>query len=376
MTEYSTSISLIEHIEKLSEKHKIYIVGAGRYGKIIGKYFNMKKISWAGYIDKDDSLIEVNGKKVFGYDLVGKKDHFYLVSSEGIKAELIQQLLDRGVNSKSIGYIGDREILFDIYANLVNWKEYTVKIKQFKDKYKGKRCFVIGNGPSLTIEDLEKTQNEYTFACNSIYAIYKYTKWRPTFYCALDRYFSQEKMNDRNSLNEVMDECVAAFTSVESEAFQFRNTVNNIFFLKTNSQQNLETNLPFFSSDCSENVYVIGSILYVMLQLAVYMGFQEIVLLGVDFSFSVERKLDGSFKYNKVQNHMDIMEKSEKGLKFRDTIKKLYGHSYFADTDKQYNGYSAAKKYTDSHGIKIYNATRGGKLEIFPRVDFDTLFEE
>ena len=36
--------------------------------------------------------------------------------------------------------------------------------------------------------------------------------------------------------------------------------------------------------------------------------------------------------------------------------------------------YQAAREYADRHGIKIYNATRGGKLEVFERVDFDSLF--
>jgi len=36
--------------------------------------------------------------------------------------------------------------------------------------------------------------------------------------------------------------------------------------------------------------------------------------------------------------------------------------------------YKTAKKYADRHGVKIYNATRGGNLEVFERVDFDTLF--
>ena len=37
-------------------------------------------------------------------------------------------------------------------------------------------------------------------------------------------------------------------------------------------------------------------------------------------------------------------------------------------------GYICAKRFCDEHGIKIYNATRGGKLEVFPRVDFDEVF--
>ena len=60
--------------------------------------------------------------------------------------------------------------------------------------------------------------------------------------------------------------------------------------------------------------------------------------------------------------------------KFYKAISKKYNESYMADIDLQLAGYKAAKEYVDSHGIEIYNATRGGKLEVFPRVNFDDLF--
>lgn len=80
------------------------------------------------------------------------------------------------------------------------------------------------------------------------------------------------------------------------------------------------------------------------------MGFKEIYLLGVDFTGADEH----GGKYNHFYSE-----------------KELTSVSY---TDQVKNSYEKAKKYADEHGIKIYNATRGGKLEIFPRVDFDSLF--
>ena len=44
--------------------------------------------------------------------------------------------------------------------------------------------------------------------------------------------------------------------------------------------------------------------------------------------------------------------------------------------NEQLKAYQKAKQYAETHGIKIYNATRGGKLEVFERVDFDSLFEK
>ena len=73
-------------------------------------------------------------------------------------------------------------------------------------------------------------------------------------------------------------------------------------------------------------------------------------LLGVDFSYagSKDAKYEHFFKEE-----------------------KLVATGFTAQVSL---AYKAARKYADAHGIKIYNATRGGKLEVFERVDFDSLF--
>ena len=48
--------------------------------------------------------------------------------------------------------------------------------------------------------------------------------------------------------------------------------------------------------------------------------------------------------------------------------------TYQSETEFSWCLFDSGKHYADKHGIKIYNATRGGKLEIFDRVDFDTIF--
>ena len=109
-----------------------------------------------------------------------------------------------------------------------------------------------------------------------------------------------------------------------------------------------------------------------MLQLAVYMGFEQIYLLGMDFNYSVEQHKDGSITKNDVCNHMEIMEIEHK--MFDELIKERYGVTYLADVDLQLAAFQSAKKYTDEHNIQIFNATRGGKLEAFKRVEFEQLF--
>ena len=66
-------------------------------------------------------------------------------------------------------------------------------LKTLKNRYAGKRCFVIGNGPSLTKEDLELLRNEVTFASNRIYKMFDKTDWRPTFYAVFDESVASDR---------------------------------------------------------------------------------------------------------------------------------------------------------------------------------------
>ena len=47
---------------------------------------------------------------------------------------------------------------------------------------------------------------------------------------------------------------------------------------------------------------------------------------------------------------------------------------YNAPLDDLTQAFVNARAYSDQNNIKILNATRGGHLEVFERVDFDQLF--
>lgn len=61
-----------------------------------------------------------------------------------------------------------------------------------KDSHKGERCFLIGNGPSLTGEDLHLLKDEYTFGTNMVYKIFDKTDWRPSFHCVSDTIYASK----------------------------------------------------------------------------------------------------------------------------------------------------------------------------------------
>jgi hypothetical protein len=93
-----------------------------------------------------------------------------------------------------------------------------------------------------------------------------------------------------------------------------------------------------------------------MLQIAAYMGFSEIYLIGVDCNYAQPKMYSDNVTYVDFKTKWDQARLKKQG-------------------NQMLPQYEIARKYADAHGFKIYNATRGGQLEAFERVDFDTLFE-
>ena len=126
-----------------------------------------------------------------------------------------------------------------------------------------------------------------------------------------------------------------------------------------------------FSDDISRCVYDGGTVTYFSIQCAAYMGFRQIILLGVDHSFAKEQTKDGKITVNdSVKNHFQNYQTDDfwgSGQKDEEAV--------VFPVDFATEAFITAKNYADEHGIEILNATRGGKLEVFRRVEFDMLFE-
>ena len=110
-----------------------------------------------------------------------------------------------------------------------------------------------------------------------------------------------------------------------------------------------------FSEDISKRVYFGATVAYDCLQIAAYMGFKKIYLLGMDL---VPYK-PGDKSAVQYLNFFETDGQERKPQMW---------------VDKILRSYQTAKNYADVHGIQIYNATRGGYLEIFDRIDFDKMF--
>lgn len=249
-----------------------------------------------------------------------------------------------------------------IAANFENSK-YGKKLKNFKNIHKGERCFLVGNGPSLNGNDLNalKHNSAYSFAANRIFKIFEETDWRPDAYVCEDEFILGEIYDSLEKYN-LGEKFIPIF------AKWFKNVnVNgaNYYLQSTNKDERLATGRPdFFSDNIADHICTRSSVLLTCAQLAMYMGFDELYLIGVDHSFSHMCDKDGNLIVDEsVKDHFGNQKNGTSETKG------------IFNVDATTRGFMDLKEYADLHNIKVFNATRGGKLEVFPRVDFDSLFD-
>lgn len=232
-------------------------------------------------------------------------------------------------------------------------------LENFRSQYSGKRCFFIGNGPSLAAADLDvlHAHREITFAFNRIYNIFDQTEWRPTYYISQD-----EKML-AGCIDVVNDNQMGIKLIPIQMKWYFGLNVSGAVYFNISHQEG-EDPLDFkFSDEISCKIYNSGTVMYTAAQIAAYMGFAEIYLIGVDHHFRISQNLRGEV----------VVDDTVKDY-FTDKYNEDKDKLYIPNTEKSTLTYIAMKHHCDSRGIRVYNATRGGKLEVFPRRDFDSLF--
>lgn len=236
------------------------------------------------------------------------------------------------------------------------------RLMEMKDLHKGKRCFLVGNGPSLTPHDLDLIQNEYSFGTNMVYKIFNQTKWRPTYHCVSDSIYAT-RLKD-----ELYENIQSPLLTIEKTYRKMTKRVPDTTYVHTIASERYKVKGNLFAY-----CMVKATVLSLAAEFAFHMGFTEIYLLGVDCTNP--HAAGGHFMENYASR--DIAQSDISRIKTRmkkeDVTTEQIGEHII---DRSLVVYRLLKKYADKHGIQIYNATRGGNLEIFPRVKLEDVLDK
>jgi hypothetical protein len=227
---------------------------------------------------------------------------------------------------------------------------YRKKLKKFKNIHEGKRCYLIANGPSLIKTDINKLANEITFGMNRIYLNYPNMQFKPNYLvCVNNLVLSQ-------FASEFQKENMPVFINWQSREF-FKNK-SNLYFIGSKIMNTK------FSTDISMTINPGATVTYAALQIIYYMGFKEVVIIGMDHNFIYTGKPNEEQirTEEKDQNHF-APNYFPKGFKW-DTP-DLISTEYY---------YKIAKLQYEKAGKRIIDATIGGKCSVFDKADYNTLF--
>lgn len=258
--------------------------------------------------------------------------------------------------------------LFKIQANMrVLQSIFTSKfssLKYLKNSANTKRCFIIGNGPSLTVKDLELLNDEITFAVNNIYSIFEKTKWRPTYYAICDpiardttlEYFRQHGKDDIP-----WDDFAIRKLFLPEKIRNFVKSSKAEFISISYLDQHINSDSDFFmySGNLIYGSYNLRTVVNFCINIAHYMGFKEIYLLGVDCNYSDPvQYFDGS-KNILLRGNNNLLNISRSVMLEQGMI----------------NAYKYIKKKVNKDNVKIFNASRKTKLDVFEKVQLEKILK-
>lgn len=236
---------------------------------------------------------------------------------------------------------------------------------EFKNKFVGKRCFILGNGPSLNKTDVLKLKDEITFAVNSIFLMTQTNGFKPTFYVVEDNLVFKEnikEINDYAGVTKILPRQYAEQLDNSKDMYIFE--MDQDYY---NRSKKNRFGVPFFNDQYSETFFCGQSVTYINMQLAYYMGFSEVYLVGMDFSYSIPP--------GHTQNGNHIKSEADDENHFH---KDYFGKGKtWKDPrlGRVLRSYHRAKFAFESDGRVMLNATAGGELELFKRVNYDELFK-
>lgn len=230
------------------------------------------------------------------------------------------------------------------------WRRDTKqRLSRLKDIHRGERCFILGNGPSLRDTDLSRLRKEFTFGMNRIYMIFTELGFQTSYYIAIN--------------NLVIEQCAADIQALEMPRFiswhahKWLQPQKNLYFLYTTYTG------PGFAINAGGRLWEGATVTYAALQLAFHMGFQKVILIGVDHSFATKGKPNTT-----------VISKGDDPNHFHPGY---FGKGFrwqLPDLDTSERAYHMARHAYEKDGRQVVDATISGKLRVFPRVEYDSLF--
>lgn len=223
------------------------------------------------------------------------------------------------------------------------------RLGELKDRHRGQRAFIIGNGPSLKETELSRLRDEFTFGMNRFYMAFPELGFATTYFLSVNSLVIEQCAGELHGLP------IPKFFSWRSH--HLLQPSEDISFLYTTYTG------PKFAQDARGRLWEGATVTYVALQLAFHMGFEQVILIGVDHNFTTQGKPNTT-----VVSQGDDPNHFHPGY---------FGKGFrwqLPDLETSEKGYRMARAAYERAGREVLDATVDGKLIVFPKVEYKALF--
>ncbi len=231
----------------------------------------------------------------------------------------------------------------------LNW--YVIhrpRLKKFMNIHQGEDCFIIGNGPSLKKMDLAPLNDYYTFGLNKIHLLLEKTNLNASYHVAVNPLVIEQCSTKIERLN------CPSFISHRSGK-RIIKSLNHVYFIMTQGPY-----VPYtFQGNLLQSLHEGYTVTFVAMQIAFFMGFKRVFLIGVDHNFIANGKVnEKQYLSGDDPNHFDPTYFSNKEW-------------HLPDLEASELSYHLARFFYSRDSRNIYDATLNGKLNIFPKISYE-----
>ena len=233
-------------------------------------------------------------------------------------------------------------------------------ISKYWNIHKGKRCFILGSGPSILKQDLSLLKDEITFCSNWFINHEQINRINVNYYCAYDINFVKPQPNQQ-WIEKLSNYNFAKFFPLDWKKLNI--PLKGISYVKYCGETKVYE-LNKFSTDPINIGFYDGAsvIINLSIPLAIYMGMSEIFLLGCDSVYAIKNDdLSKAYFYNIKEHHTATVH--------NELTEKIWQKNLF-------QSYEVVLDYCIRKGINIVNCTDGGELEIFPRANYCEIIKD
>lgn len=366
----------------LKDKKKVVVWGVAEAAVRLFQYTEISKYNVSDIVDNGKAGMDFFGKKIRNPKEINWQEIDAVVVGALYRTyEIIEELKGK---YQYMGEVVTLNIPNDnrpFYEHLSlrdlevpqQYKEIIAQNIKFKDLHKGERVFIIGNGPSIKKTDLTKLKNERTMVLSNFYLHPDYHIIKPDYYvmggftncCDWTENFSikyvEEIFENSGNTQHIFN---YSEKGIIEQCRQFRSKKINYMYMERWGDFHY-----FDDIDMTKKIMSAASMPIACIQIAIYMGFKEIYLVGVEHDFLFTNEY--GYFYDRKQSIIGDKDESVNSInnEVQDSTGVMIDEMYFL-----WEQYRLVKKIAIKQHVNIYNATIGGKLDVFDRVDYNRMF--